>query len=257
MKIKKYVFSTTLVFCTTINVFSQLEKPIAGKIVCLEMIPQGIKILNLVSEKETVSDIEGKFVIMAKPDDLLVFSSNNFDYMRKMIDDDDYRKGAITVAVTPKINQLEEVQINTYPNLNAVSLGILDKPAKTYTPAQRKLRTASNMYPSFGVGTIMGFSMGLDPVINAISGRTKMLKKYVISEKAQLQVEKISNMFSDDYFIHQLKIKENLVRGFIFFAVENQKVIDALSMKNKFLVSFALIKVAEDFNKLQDESNEN
>ncbi len=253
MKIRKSIFLTALVFCTAANVFSQPEKNIIGKIICAEMIPQGIKILNLVSEKETVSDLQGKFIIMAKPDDLLVFSSNNFDYMRKIVDDDDYKNGTITVTVTPKITQLEEVQINTYPNINAVSLGILSKPAKSYTPAERKLRTASKMYPVLGVGTMMGFSMGLDPVFNAISGRTKMLKKFVISEKAQLKVEKIANMFSDEYYINQLKIKENLVRGFLYYAIEDKDVAEALSQKNKFLVSFALVKVAENFNKLQDE----
>ncbi len=224
--------------------FGQSEKKIAGQIVCKDVVAQGIRVLNLNTEKEAVSDFEGKFSIMAKPDDLLVFSSNNFDYMRKVIDDGDYRNGAITVTVTPKINQLEEVKINNNPNINAVSLGILSKPAKTYTPAERKLYTATT-----GNGLV-----SFDAILNGISGRTKMLKKYVAFEKKQLQVEKIANMFSDEYYVKQLKIDESLIRGFLYYAVEDEKVVEALSQKNKFLVSFALVKVAENFNKLQNEN---
>jgi hypothetical protein len=235
---------TTTFFFLTLFCFAQSEKKITGQINCKDVIAQGIKVLNLNSEKETVSDIEGKFVIMAKTDDLLVFSSNNFDYMRKIIDDNDYKNGSITVTVTPKINQLEEVKINNYPNINAVSLGILDKPAKQYTPAERKLYTA----------TTGGGLVPFDAILNAISGRTKMLKKYVAFEKKQIQVEKLSNMFSDEYYIKQLKIDESLIHGFLYYAVEDEKVVEALSQKNKFLVSFALVKVAENFNKLQNEN---
>jgi hypothetical protein len=41
------------------------------------------------------------------------------------------------------MNQLDEVVIRRYNNINAVSLGIIPN-QKSYTPAERKLRTAGD-----------------------------------------------------------------------------------------------------------------
>jgi hypothetical protein len=42
------------------------------------------------------------------------------------------------------MNQLDEVVIRRYNNINAVSLGIIPANQKSYTPAERKLRTAGD-----------------------------------------------------------------------------------------------------------------
>jgi hypothetical protein len=77
------------------------------------------------------------------------------------------------------MNQLDEVVIRRYNNINAVSLGLFSKPKIIY--ASRKLRTAGDFKPIMLLGLIS--SMPLDPLINKINGRTKRLKKEVILEK--------------------------------------------------------------------------
>jgi len=69
--------------------FSQLtvcqitdEKNIHGKISIASGSVEGVNIVNLVNEKSTVSDKNGEFSILAKADDLLVFSSVNLEYHR-------------------------------------------------------------------------------------------------------------------------------------------------------------------------------
>ena len=138
--------------------FSQTEKAISGQLICKDGILQGITILNLVTEKEAISNFDGKFIIFAKVDDLLVIQSNNFEYERKIIDDNDIKDGKIAINLTKKIEQLEEVKIIKYFNINAVSLGILSKPAKVYTTAARRMYTAQT-------GGLIG------GVINYFSGR--------------------------------------------------------------------------------------
>jgi len=43
----------------------------------------------------------------------------------------------------PLVRLLDEVRINEYKNINAVSLGIISPNTKHYTPAERKLYTAT------------------------------------------------------------------------------------------------------------------
>jgi hypothetical protein len=54
------------------------------------------------------------------------------------------------------MNQLDEVVIRRYNNINAVSLGIIPN-QKSYTPAERKLRTAGDFKPIMLLG-LMGFN---------------------------------------------------------------------------------------------------
>ena len=232
--------------------FSQSEKIISGQLLCKDAILKGITILNLVTEKEAVSDFAGKFSIAAKPDDLLVIQSDNFEYARQIVDDNDYKKGIVYINLIKKIEQLEEVKIINYSNINAVNLGILQTAAKTYTPAERKLRTATALYAQANVGNMLGGSVGLDPLINAITGRTKMLKRNLSLDQTRRRALKLSEMFMDSYFINTLHIAEVSVKSFQFYAADEPKVINGLAIKNKFLVSFALINASEEFNKLQN-----
>lgn len=231
---------------------AQTSKLLSGKIVVKDGNRNGVLVLNLVTEKEAISDFNGNFKIEAKVDDLLVFQNSNLEYLRKSIDETDFENEFIIVEMTKKNIQLDEIKIFNYSRMNAVSMGILSAPAKIYTPAQRKLKTATSLDPYFNAGSMAGFGMSLDPFFNAITGRTKMLKKFVAIESVQLRVQRLEQWFSDDYLINVLKINEKLLKGFLFYASEDARVIAGLRNKNQFLTSFALIDVAKHYNALQE-----
>jgi len=238
MYIKQIILFVFMLF--SVVTFSQSGKTISGQLICKDAVLQGITILNLVTEKETISDFNGRFSIIAKIDELLVIQSANFEYARKIIDEDDFKNGTISINLIKKIEQLEEVKIVNYNNINAVDLGILQTAAKTYTPAERKLRTATGKFPE------------TDILINAISGRTKMLKRYVAYEKIEIQSNKLSDMFMDEYFIKNLQIPEDKIKAFQNYAAEYESIIEPLRQRNKFLVSYALVPLAKQYIDLQN-----
>ena len=194
----------------------------------------------MVSEKEVKTDFDGNFSILAKTDDLLVFMRPDIDYMRKIVHESDFDKGNILVYLTVKINQLEEVVINNYSNINAVSMGILQKPAKVLTVAERRLYTAQS-------------EDALGSVINYFSGRTKMLKNNLVFERDYERANKLGEMFEEAYFVKTLKINLDQIRAFQFYASEVDEVKLAMVQKNKFLVAYALANTAKKFNELQFE----
>ena len=248
MKIKIFLI---VILLLKLNVYAQNSKKIAGKIIVKEGFISNVLVLNLKTEQETKSDANGSFTIDAQLDDLIVFQSGSLEYLRHSIDNTDFEKEFFEITMTAKPIQLEEVKIFDYSGINAVSMGILSRPAKVYTPAERKLQTATRLYPSLYAGAIAGGSIGLDPLINAITGRTKMLKKFVAMESVQIRVSKLQNWFSDEYAMQTLKISEFRVKGFWFYAAEDAAIIEALQLKNKFLASFALGQVAEKYNSFQ------
>ena len=66
-------------FCQTVG-----EKLLNGKIVVESGNVGGVTIINLVNEKAAISDGNGEFFILAKAEDLLVFSSVNLEYYRRV-----------------------------------------------------------------------------------------------------------------------------------------------------------------------------
>lgn len=241
-----------LIIFSSVSVFSQKEKLIQGKIKVENSKLDGIRVINLVNEKETITDAEGKFSILAKPDDLLVFSAEFLDYMRKIVEESDYSNGMVEVQMTAKVTQLDAVEIYNNKRINAVSLGILSKPAKEYTPAERRLRTATGLYPSLYAGTMAGGSIGLDPLMNWISGRTAMLKRALKGEEKEILLAKLDFYYSDDFFTKELAIETLYLNAFKNYAVYDAVLIDAIESKNKPRMDFNLYRLATEFKKLND-----
>ncbi|HEX8575540.1 MAG TPA: hypothetical protein VF677_04525 [Flavobacterium sp.] len=228
---------------------AQNEKLITGRVLIKDATPQGIHVINLVNEKEAITNEKGEFSILAKPEDLLVFSAIHVDYARKIIETEDYNAGFLKIEMTSKIIQLDEVEIRQ-SGIDAVSLGILSKPAKKYTPAERRLKTATALNPTASVGTMMGASMSLDPVLNWISGRTKMLKGELKVEKKEILLYQLSGLYNKEYYINTLHIDESHIKGFQYYSIEDEKFIEALRSKNKFLISFIINNLALKYNEL-------
>lgn len=225
-------------------VFGQatVEKMIHGKIVVASGTIEGVNIVNLVNEKSTVSDSNGNFFILAKADDLLVLSSVNLEYHRKVIEDDDLKQEVVIINMRSKTTELKEVIVNKHPEINAVSLGISPKGVKKYTPAERRLYTAT--------------STPVDALLNMISGRTAMLKKEIEVEKKYNLLAKIDALFEEDYYTNTLKIPADDIKGFQFYCVEDEKLATALRSKNKTMTMFLIVPLAQKFNVLLARKNE-
>ncbi|MBX9807913.1 MAG: hypothetical protein K2X95_08965 [Flavobacteriaceae bacterium] len=225
------------------------EKILHGKTIVGSHNIAGVTIINLVNEKSTVSDSNGEFFILAKADDLLVFSSVNLEYHRRQIEEEDLKPDLLIIKMIAKITELEEVIVNKHPEINAVSLGISPKGIKKYTPAERRLKTAGDFKPIQLLG-ILGGSLPVDPILNAISGRTTMLKKELEVEKKEHLLAVFGALFDSNYFTKTLKIPADYIKGFQYYCIEDKNFAEVLTSKNKTKIEFLIVPLAEKYNKI-------
>jgi len=218
------------------------DKLLHGKIIVESGNVGGVTIINLVNEKTAISDGNGDFFILAKAEDLLVFSSVNLDYYRKIIEAEDLKPDVLTIKMTAKITELEEVIVNKHPEINAVSLGISPKGIKHYTPAERRLYTAS--------------STPIDALLNIMSGRTAMLKKGIEVEKKERLLAKFDVLFAQDYYTNTLKIPSDYIKGFQYYCIEDKKFAASLGTKNKTMTMFLIVPLAVKYNEIIVGENE-
>jgi hypothetical protein len=227
---KKWV--VLLLFFGTFSLWSQdrNEKLLQGIIAADDALLSGIDIVNLGNEKVTVTNSKGEFSILAKADDILVFSSKSLEMRRVLIDEDDLKSGTINVNMYPKINELNEVIVKKSP-IEGVSI---IPGQKQYTPAERKLHTATS-----GI---------LDAPISWMSGRTAMLKKEVAVERKERLLDKIGILYEDKYYIETLKIPEIYIDDFQRYIIEDKEFTAALKVKNRTMMLFLISKLAVNYN---------
>lgn len=227
------------------NGFSQTL--LKGKVISDAPSLDGIHVINLTNEKTTITEKGGFFSILAKPTDTLMFSGMQVKGMQIILKELDFSDNLFFMKLKQQIKMLEEVYIKSYSEINAVSLGIIPKGTKSYTPAQRRLRTATAPFIDLNAGGMAGGSIGVDPLINWISGRTAMLKKELEVENKERLQAKLSNLYEDIYFIETLKISLEYVKGFKIFAVDDQRLIESLKSKNITMTTFLLGELAEKY----------
>lgn len=222
------------------------SKNLKGKVVSNALDLVGIYIINLKTDISTATEKGGYFDIQAKAGDTLMFSALQFKGKKVVLKENDFDGDLFFVKLETIINQIEEVKIIRYNHINAVSLGIIPAGQKHYTPAERKLRTAGEFHWYSPLLIPLG-GMPVDGLINLISGRTAMLKKEVELEKKEFVLQKLETMFDPDFYVDELKIPADYVKGFWYYAAEDQKFINALKDKNKTMATFVLGELATQY----------
>ena len=214
------------------SVKTRLEGRISANTIDLE----GIYVINLKTEKSTITEKEGYFSIAASPGDTLLFSAIHLKEVRFVLEPKDFEKEVFLVKMESSINQLKEVIVKRYDNINAVALGISPSGMKHRTQEERKLYTAT--------------STAGDALLNFMSGRTAMIKKEIQVEKKISFISQIDNMFDDDYFRKTLKIPSEYIKGFKYYVVENDKFTAILKGKNKTVIEFLIVELAIKYNEI-------
>jgi len=232
-------------------VFSQNDSIIKGKVVSESSLLEGIHIINLSKKNGAITDSRGYFQISAKISDTLQFSAVNLKATRYVVSNNDFSKDLVFIKMESLINELQEVAIVQYKNINAVALGIIPANQKTYTPAERKLAAAEEFHWYSPLLIPLG-GMSVDGMINSISGRTSMLKRELVVERKELLLAKISDYYEREYFTKTLKIPSDYVDGFLFYLVENERFVRAIKDKNKTMASFILSELAVEYLKVSE-----
>lgn len=237
-----------LIFFSSLGT-AQYRKLLQGKIVVGDASPANVLILNTNTQQEVSSNHDGSFIILAQTNDTLDFASPNLDYIRKIVKKSDFDHGDFSIVMTSKLIILDEVEILNNRSYNAVSLGILRQPAKSYTPAERRLKTAGDFKPIHLLG-LLGGSLPVDPIINAINGKTKRLKKEIQLERNQSRLARFQAIFPQEELLQVLKMAPDDVNAFTYFILNEEEFKAKVDDGDRSKLLFYLIQKYNEFKKI-------
>lgn len=204
-------------------------KMLTGKVTSEDEDVVGVVIQNITSDEAVITDFEGKFAIDVQVNDTLVFSAVQFVKKVLPVTEVLYHANYIEVPMVEFVNQLKEVVVRPYnlsgdltqdlgklslqKDVSAEALNLPNAHQRIPTQSERMLDQAT--VGKFNMGMIL--SPPLDPLINAITGRTKMLKNRVKVDKAYARTQRVQDFYVDSLFVATLKIPMEKIDDFMYF----------------------------------------
>ena len=230
--------------------FSQIEKPIKGKILCDNFLLEKVDVINKTSKIGTTSNEKGEFTIQAKANDSLYFYAKEFHLKKTKLSSDQIDQNNLVIFMLRKPEELEEVVIKTVASSTFTLRG--DKKYEQGKADEMTLEEAANR-PKTKVydGTIEN-GADFNRIGEMIFGL--FIKEKEPAKKAAPKIEFIAlakNTCDQKFYLETLKLKPEEINLFLQFCdtdpkskelIKNHNVLsmmDFLSAKN---IEFQKIK---------------
>ncbi len=211
------------------------SKEISGRVYSESGDVAATHIINTTALKATISDNEGYFSIAAKLYDTLVFSAVQYKRKTLVVTQAVFDSKLLYVPMEESITELDEVVVMPYnltgnmaidlgrtdigPVVTASTLGLPNANVKTLTQAERELYSAT-------ANPFMGF----DPLINAITGRTKMLKQRIARNRKYERTQRVRAFYADSLYTSEFRIPKEKIDDFMYYCEvdpEFQSLVDS------------------------------
>ena len=260
----KKLFLVLLTFCLGVvfnQAFAQQIEMLQGKVLNDSIEHEYLHILNLSLQKGTVTREDGSFVIPARSGDTLYISAVQFKHSKVVVTESIINQKFLEVELEPEVTELEDVQISDL-DLNGrlgedmnrakvekpfdpAAAGLPVRRGPILTQEERRLYTATHS----GAGIIP-----VDAVINAISGRTKMLKKRVFISNMERRVQNARKLVADTTYIKQLQIPARFIDDFAHYVYFDKPAALAVAASNDPLsLMDMLINAAPAYRKFKED----
>ena len=213
------------------------RQEITGLVVLRDVPTEKVNVHNDDSGFTTSTASDGTFKIMVRLDEALVFTAVNLETRRIKITQEILKNGFVKAMMSETTVPLPEVTVNDNKGITAENLGIIPRGQRKYSQAQRRLHEATS-----GGGIVP-----LNPILNAMSGRTRMLKKEIQVEQKERLLLQLDGWFDYDYYTQTLKIPEDYIGGFDYYIINDADFVRALKAKNKTLTKFLALGLARNY----------
>jgi len=210
---------------------------------------ENVHVINKTQQIFTITNKDGLFTIEAKLNDTISFSSVQHQFKEIVVNQEIFLSKVVYVVLQEQINELDEVVVGKVLTgnllldienvkgkapINFFDVGIPGYTGKIATQSERRLSQAGEFKPKQLLGVLAG-GVSLDPIINTISGRTKMLKNRVEVEEREALMRSIKSRLSKDFFASN-PLADDLKMDFFYFCADDKNFIQHCKNQTDFKI---------------------
>ncbi|MDF0715573.1 carboxypeptidase-like regulatory domain-containing protein [Muricauda sp. 334s03] len=240
------------------------SKILQGRVTSTDKDVVGVVVQNTTTRDAVITDLEGNFSIRVRVNDTLVFSAVHFLRKSLPVTQALYQSSFVEVPMQEFVNQLREVVVSPYDltgdlakDIDRVTLEqdvsaeALNLPnAHQHIPTQSERRLEQATAGKFNVGMLL--NPPIDPLINAITGRTKMLKKRVEVDKTYAQTQQVQGFYADSLFVSTLKIPMQKINDFMYFCEVDEAFQAAVESQDKLRIWDIMLQKSRAYRENND-----
>lgn len=200
---------------------------------------EDVHIQNITSMQFSISTGAGNFRIRVAAGDTLIFSHVSMKDLIRVVGQKEINSNNMSVIMLQADTELKEVVIEDDQDIDVVSLGIISERKERLSINERRLETAGDFkwYHLFG---LLGGSLQIDPILNAINGRTKALKKNIRTEQRMELIQALQGKYME-YMKVNFQAPEGEIQQFLDHLVEQESLTAVLNSGNEDQMKFYLM----------------
>ncbi|MEA1786696.1 hypothetical protein U1E44_11380 [Arenibacter sp. GZD96] len=230
---KKLLILLTLLGSFAISAQDDDRRPLRGQVLYRNIFVPNENVINTTSERATITNEDGEFLIGVKLGDELVFTSVNYQLEVVKITEEILKKNRLVVEVNEKVTQLDEVVVS--PEDQARFLVLQNESFKQYDYEIDRATEVENVaMPASSRGLQYGLNF-----VNLFKALTKA-KNQEESEKTPLKLSDVlRQVYDDEFFITDLHLPKDQINDFLFYCDAKLPTQELLKKSNEFeLIEF-------------------
>lgn len=235
-----------LLFLLPLMVMGQERKLIKGQLIYRNHNVVAANVVNNTAQLNTITDAEGAFEIPVALGDEVIFSSVQYLIRTVEITPEILKKNRLIITVNEKINALEEVVVT--PENTEKFLDLKEEEFESYDYNKDKATKLENTIVTQGQ-----LRNGLN-IINIAKLIAKAVSNKSQEEKQKLKPSEIlTYVFSDEFFVNDLALKNDQVTGFLEHIDKNLPSQQLLKTGQQFqLIDYLISESQKYIDKLNE-----
>ena len=224
----------------------QERKLIKGQLIYRNHNVVAANVVNNTAQLNTITDAEGGFEIPVALGDEVIFSSVQYLIRTVEITPEILKKNRLIITVNEKINALEEVVVT--PENTEKFLDLKEEEFESYDYNRDKSTKLENTIVTQGQ-----LRNGLN-IINIAKLIAKAVSSKSLEEKQKLKPSEIlTYVFSDEFFVNDLALKNDQVTGFLEHIDKNLPSQQLLKTGQQFqLIDYLISESQKYIDKLNE-----
>lgn len=220
-----------LLLCCASNIYGQSALSVQGTITLNDVPLEGAHISNLSSQASSTSDKSGRFIIPINEGNILLISHIGAEEQYVIIYKEMLEGEPFFVQMQEKTNSLDEVVLEQGQRVTVQSVGIVQGEQYIPTANERRLQTAGDFKAKDLLKIITHGAIPLDPILNAINGRTKRLKRYIEID-GEIAIFESLYYYDAQFLEDRFEMSDQEILRFLDGLVDHPEVVQTIELDN-------------------------
>lgn len=239
---------TLLSICIHLPAQTNERTLLHGKVVHKNTPVANENVINITSEKATITNDAGEFSILARPGDELAFSAINYKLKTLKLTEEIFQNKNLIIEVDEKITELDEVtvtpeELEKFIELREEAFKKFDYKNDTSTPVVNNALSQSERGMQNGLNFVN--------VFKALFGLFKSNKEKNANSGNTIKPSSIlRQLYEDEFFVVDLKIPQDKIDEFLYYCDDKLPEIALLRKENEFQLIDFLLSQSKAYRKL-------